>query len=74
MEFCKKKVIGFIINMWDYVCSLVGKLIRRWMKKDQEVPITKDNDKKRPANKFRRKKEKLPQLSIAQLEKLKALF
>ncbi len=73
MELCKNKVIGAIINMWNYVCSLAGKLIRRWKKKEQKIPVTKDR-KKRPANKFRCKKEKLPQLSITQLEKLKALF
>lgn len=73
MKYCKKKVIGIIINMWNYVCSLVGKFVRRWKKKEQEVPATKDN-RKRPANKFRRQKEKLPELSIAQLEKLKNLF
>lgn len=73
MEYCKKKIVGIIINMWNYVCSLPSKLIRKWKKKGQEVQATKDN-KKRPANKFHRKKERLPQLSISQLEKLKTLF
>lgn len=73
MEFCKKKVIRIIINMWDYACALVGKLVKRWKNKEQKVPVMNDN-KKRPANKFRHKKEKLPLLSLAQLEKLKALF
>lgn len=73
MEYCKKKIVGIIINMWNYVCSLPSKLIRKWKKKGQEVQTTKDN-KKRPANKFHRKKERLPQLSISQLEKLKTLF
>lgn len=44
-------------------------------KKEEEqlVQVTKQS-KSRSSNKFHRRKEKLPQLSIAQLEKLKTLF
>lgn len=46
----------------------------RWGKiEGQAVPEEKEH-KKRSSNRFRRRKEKIPQLSIGQLEKLKTLF
>lgn len=73
IRILKEKLVGFISKLWDYVCTLV--CIRfRWCKNEVQTVWEKQEHKHRASNRFRRRKEKLPQLSIGQLEKLKTLF
>ena len=67
------KIFGFISKLCDYVCTFVRIHFRWWKKGEQTVREEKEH-KNRASNRFRRKREKLPQLSIGQLEKLKTLF
>ena len=71
----KERLFGFISNLWNYICTFV--LVHfGWRENINEVQtVSEDKEhKNRASNRFRRRKEKLPQLSITQLEKLKALF
>lgn len=68
-----EKFLGFISKLWGYVCTFVP--IRfRWWKNDVQTVREEKGHKHRASNRYRRRKEKLPRLSIGQLEKMKALF
>ena len=73
MKIIKEKFLGFILKLWSLICAFV-RIHFRWGKIEGQAVLEEKEHKKKSSNRFRRRKEKIPQLSIGQLEKLKTLF